>query len=150
MKTIVALVDLSDLTFKILKQAHTLAKAFNSQVIICHVAGQEPVVVDVGIASPVIMQNPSREKLEKHHAQLLEARDSLVKFGVSASVEQLECASVDKVLEETRKWQADLIILGSHHHSTLYNLMVGSVTDNVLKRAHCPVLVVPGDDAEPK
>lgn len=150
MKNIVALVDLSDLTFKILKHAHTLAKAFNSHVIICHVAEREPVVVDVGIASPVIMQQPSQAKLEKHYAQLLEARDSLVKFGVSAIVEQLECVSVDKVLEQTKKWQADLIILGSHHHSTFYNLMVGSVTDNVLRRAYCPVLVVPGDDEAPQ
>jgi len=31
MKTIVALVDLSDLTFKVLKEAHALATAFNSE-----------------------------------------------------------------------------------------------------------------------
>ena len=146
MKTIVALVDLSDLTFKVLQQAHKLAAAFNSQVIILHVAGKEPVVVDVGLASPVIMKAPSPESLQNQYAQLLEMRDSLVKFGVRATVEQLECASVDTVLAETRKLEADLIILGSHHHSTFYNLLVGSVTNDVLKRASCPVLVVPCDD----
>lgn len=145
MKTIVALVDLSDLTFKVLKQAHALAKAFNSQVIIMHVVTKEPVVVDVGLVSPVIMQDPSPERVQKQYSQLLEMRDSLVKFDVRATVQQLEGASVETVLAETKKVEADLIILGSHHHSTIYNLLVGSVTNDVLKRAHCPVLVVPSD-----
>lgn len=150
MKTIVALVDLSDLTFKVLKQAHHLASAFNSQVIILHVVGEQPVVFDVGLASPVIMQSPSQETIQRHYAQLLEMRDSLVKFGVSATVRQLDGASVDTVIEETRKCAADLIILGSHHHSTIYRLLVGAVTDDVLKRAHCPVLVVPSDADMPE
>ena len=150
MKTIVALVDLSDLTFKVLKQAHALATAFNSEVIILHVVAKEPVVVDVGLISPVIMQDPSSESVQKHYAQLLEIRDSLIKFGVRASVQQLEGAGVDTVLAETKKRHADLIILGSHHHSTIYDLLVGSVTHDVLKRAHCPVLVVPSDAGAPE
>ncbi len=145
MKTIVALVDLSDLTFKVLKQAHLLAEAFDSQVIIMHVVGKEAVVIDVGLASPAIMQDPSPETVHKHYARLLEMRDSLVKLGVRATVQQLENASVETVLEETRKCGADLIILGSHHHSTFYRLLIGTVTDDVLKRARCPVLVVPSD-----
>jgi nucleotide-binding universal stress UspA family protein len=145
MKTIVVLTDLSDLTFKVLKQAHELAKAFGSQVIILHVVTKEPVVFDVGLASPTILQTPSKETLEKHYAQLMELRDSLSKFGVNASVKQLEDASVESVLAETTRLGADLIILGSHHHSTLYRMLVGTVTDDVLKHAHCPVLVVPGD-----
>ena len=145
MKTIVALVDLSDLTFKVLKQAHALATAFNSEVIILHVVAKEPVVVDVGLISPVIMQKPTPAAVQQHYAQLLEMRNSLIKFGVRASVQQLEGASVDTVLAETRRHNADLIILGSHHHSTIYNLLVGSVTSDVLKHAHCPVLVVPSD-----
>ncbi len=149
MKTIVALVDLSDLTFKVLKQAHMLAKAFDSQVIILHVEPKECVVVDVGIVSPTMLHAPSPEVVQRHYAQLLEMRDSLVKFGVRATVHQLVDVSVDTVLAETKKFQADLIILGSHHHSTIYNLLIGSVTDDVLKRAHCPVLVVPSDDVTP-
>ncbi len=150
MKTIVALVDLSDLTFKVLKQAHHLASAFNSQVIILHVVEEQPVVFDVGLASPVIMQSPSEETIQKHYAQLLEMRDFLIKFGVSADIQQLDGASVDTVLEETRKYGADLIILGSHHHSKIYRLLVGTVTDDVLKCAHCPVLVVPSDANVPE
>lgn len=146
MKTIVALVDLSDLTFKVLKQAHTLAKAFDSQVIILHVVPREPVVIDEGLVAQAIMQDPSPDVVQKHYAQLLDMRDSLVKYGVHTTVQQLTGTGVEEVIAETRNLGADLIILGSHHHSTLYNLLIGSVTNDVLKRAHCPVLVVPGDD----
>jgi nucleotide-binding universal stress UspA family protein len=150
MKTLVALVDLSDLTFKVLKQAQTLAKAFDSQLIILHVVTKEPVTVDVGIASPTIKRKPSPQVVQREYSQLLEMRDSLVKLGVRASVQQLEGATVETVLEETRKLEADMIILGSHHHSTFYDLIIGSVTNDVLKRAHCPVLVVPSDDGSPE
>ncbi len=146
MKTIVALVDLSDLTFKVLKQAHTLATAFHSEVIILHVQGKVPVVVDVGIASPVIMEEPTITVAQEQAEQLTEIRESLAKFGVRASIVQLVDPKVESVLAETKRLNADLIILGSHHHSTIYHMLVGSVASDVLKHAHCPVLVVPSDE----
>jgi nucleotide-binding universal stress UspA family protein len=148
MKTIVALVDLSDLSFKVLKQAHVLAKAFGSEVVILHVVPKEPVVVDVGLLSPTVMQAPSAASVETQYGQLLEMRESLMKFGVNARVEQFPGAEVDTVLAEIKRLQADMVIVGSHHHSTFYNLLIGSVSNDVLKRAHCPVLVVPGDEVK--
>ena len=133
MKTIVALVDLSDLTFKVLKQAHALASAFNSEVIILHVLGKTPVVMDVGIVSPVVMEDPLPTVVKEQAEQLLEIRDSLIKFGVRARVEQLADAKVSAVLAEAKRLNADLIILGSHHHSTIYHMLVGSVAADVLK-----------------
>lgn len=143
MKTIVALVDFSDLTFKVLKHAHSLAKAFDAEVVILHVPPKQPVVVDVGIASPTILEEPSPKALQEDYQQLLEMRDSLVKFGVKSRVMQLNSIATKQVLEETTKLGADLIILGSHHHSTIYHLFVGSVAEDILKSSHCPVLVVP-------
>ena len=150
MKTIVALVDLSDLTFKVLKHAHALATAFNSEVIILHVLGKTPVVMDLGIVSPVVMEDPIPTVVKEQAEQLLEMRDSLIKFGVRARVDQISNAKVAAVLAETKRLNADLIILGSHHHSTIYHMLVGSVAADVLKHAHCPVLVVPSDETEPK
>ncbi|MFT5701234.1 MAG: nucleotide-binding universal stress UspA family protein [Desulforhopalus sp.] len=37
----------------------------------------------------------------------------------------------------------DLIIMGSHGHSDIAGLFLGSVTHKVLNKIHCPVLIVP-------
>jgi nucleotide-binding universal stress UspA family protein len=34
-------------------------------------------------------------------------------------------------------------VMGSHGHGSVYNLLVGSVTEGVLKAARRPVLLVP-------
>ena len=150
MKTIVALVDLSDLTARVLKQAEAMARVFNSEVILLHMVPNDATLVDTETVSPFTTEDPSPEVVQKHYSQLLEMRDSLVKQGLRASVQQLEGADIEDGLAEIRKLHADMIILGSHHHSAFYKMLVGTVTDDVLKRAHCPVLVVPGDASSEK
>jgi nucleotide-binding universal stress UspA family protein len=62
---------------------------------------------------------------------------------VEVSVQQLDSANVEKVIELCQHLETDLMILGSHHHSALFELFIGTFTSEVLKRAKCPVLVVP-------
>ncbi len=55
MKTIVALVDFSDLTPQVLKQAEHLAKAFTGRVFIIHAIRPEPVVDEYSSESPALI-----------------------------------------------------------------------------------------------
>lgn len=142
MKTIVTLVDFSDVTFKVLKQAHTLASAFGSEVVILHVVPPEPVVMDFGVA-PTIMREPSAESVAADASRLRELQESLTNHGVQASARQVHGTTLESLLEECEKSSPDMIIVGSHRHGAFYNLVVGSVTAGVLKSAKCPVLVVP-------
>lgn len=48
-----------------------------------------------------------------------------------------------KILEYARAIGADLIVLGRHGHSALENVLFGNVTEKVVRKAECPVLVVP-------
>uniref|UniRef100_UPI0040495246 universal stress protein n=1 Tax=Cephaloticoccus sp. TaxID=1985742 RepID=UPI0040495246 len=47
------------------------------------------------------------------------------------------------IIEQARKSRAAYIVIGSHGHSALYDLLAGSTATGVIKRAPCPVLVVP-------
>ncbi len=143
MKTIVALVDFSDVTPKLIEHARAFAQAFGSQVVILHVVPEEPSVVDLGLASPTIMQSPSEKRIEADYNQLLSLRDTLAAAGVNVSVQQLDQGSVGKVIELCGGLVADLIMVGAHHHSRLYHLFIGTFASDVLKRSHVPVLVVP-------
>lgn len=143
MNNIVALVDFSDVTPLVMKQARKMAKAFEAKVIILHGVPSQPVVMDLGLASPTVSQTPSEKRIEADYDQLLDLRDALATEGVEVAAHQLEEGSVDAVLEESLRLDADLIIVGAHHHSALYQMFVGTFTGDVLRRAHCPVLVVP-------
>lgn len=48
-----------------------------------------------------------------------------------------------QILEYAREIGADLIVLGRHGHSALENVLFGNVTEKVVRKAGCPVLVVP-------
>ena len=145
MKTIVALVDFSDVTTRVLDQASKLARAFDARVILLHVVPEEPAVVELGLASPTLMQPPSERMIEAHYQRLLDLRDSLINAGVKASAQQVEEGGADKLIAMCRNLETDVIVVGSHHHSTVYHLIVGTFTGDILKRAICPVLVVPAE-----
>jgi nucleotide-binding universal stress UspA family protein len=63
-------------------------------------------------------------------------------------------AFVDKaaeaIVDEAVRWPADLIILGSPRRRELAARLFGSVTQRVLQRSVCPVLVSPRDPARPR
>jgi nucleotide-binding universal stress UspA family protein len=49
----------------------------------------------------------------------------------------------EEILNQADELNADLIVMGTHGHGAMYNLLVGSVTKGVLKRSTRPVLLVP-------
>lgn len=49
---------------------------------------------------------------------------------------------VDKIIEFAQDKHADLIIISTHGAKGLERIMLGSVAERVLKRAHCPVLIM--------
>jgi nucleotide-binding universal stress UspA family protein len=64
----------------------------------------------------------------------------------------------DCILAFARSQAVDLIVMGTHGRQGFDHLAMGSVTEKILRKAHCPVLVVrkpthdfvnPGDPSEP-
>jgi nucleotide-binding universal stress UspA family protein len=144
MKTIVALVDFSDLTFSVLRQAHDFAKALSGKVVIVHVlplTADPEVMPDEGAGAVPAGPTPGQAALA---ADKLEALvESLDKFGIQATAHQLHGSTVPQVLKISRDLQADFLIVGSHGHGALYNLLIGTVTWDLLKEIECPMLIVP-------
>jgi nucleotide-binding universal stress UspA family protein len=50
---------------------------------------------------------------------------------------------VAEIVRLAREWPADLVVMGTHGASGFERLMMGSVTEKVLRKAPCPVLTVP-------
>ena len=137
MKTIVALIDFSDVTTKILDHAHALAKAFSSHVHLIHVVPPEPLVVDFTIPTLPPVEHKMREQ------DLLALRDSLAARGANVTAQLFDGQLLGTLLEQIKLLNPDVVIMGSHGHGALYNLIVGSVMEDVISHARWPVLVVP-------
>jgi nucleotide-binding universal stress UspA family protein len=82
------------------------------------------------------VENHAADVLEKA-AQLMETEG--VKFTTKAIL-----GSPGKVLTNlVKSKEFDIIIMGSHGHSDISGMFLGSVTHKVLNTIYCPVMVVP-------
>jgi len=64
--------------------------------------------------------------------------------GIKATSHEPTGAVAEEILNPADVLKADLIVMGTHGHGAMYNLLVGSTTKGVLKRSARPVLLVPG------
>ena len=143
MSTIVTFVAFSDVTARLIQQTERFAKALDAQVVLVHLVPPEPLMMEMGIASAMSSQEHRQELIDADYRRLSALVDSLNRAGVQAQAEQLADADSDRAMEPCEQWKADLIIVGSHHHSAIYNAFVGSFRDKLLRASRCPVLVVP-------
>lgn len=72
----------------------------------------------------------------------------LVSAGLTATVAALSGNPKQVILGEAKKWNADLIVVGSHGRRGIKRLLLGSVSEAVAMNAHCSVVVV--RDPRPK
>jgi nucleotide-binding universal stress UspA family protein len=72
------------------------------------------------------------------------AEQVLAAGGLEATVAVLSGKPKEVILEEAKKWKADLIVVGSHGRRGFKRLLLGSVSEAVAMKAHCSVVVVRG------
>ena len=65
-----------------------------------------------------------------------------------AGISVIDGQPADKILAEVATLNADLIVMGSHHHNVLGETLLGSTTNKVLHRSEIPVLVVRIPDSD--
>ncbi|HEU0219234.1 MAG TPA: universal stress protein [Gallionella sp.] len=76
---------------------------------------------------------------------LVQAAEKVRQSGTTAETALLEAKGerIASVIEdESRQWQADLIVIGTHGRSGLSRLLLGSVAEGVVRGASIPVLLV--------
>jgi len=85
-----------------------------------------------------------RANARKEAEGLLQRTEELFKDqGVAFSLECVDGEPGHVLANRSKSKQYDLIIMGSHGHSDIAGLFLGSVTHKVLNTIHCPILVVP-------
>jgi nucleotide-binding universal stress UspA family protein len=137
-------VDFSDPSGHALTQAGIIARWFDARVTVLHVYGLASVAYTVvPMVADYTESSPDRTEREG----LLDATTAFVASTVAegAKVDVVVEAgpTVPVILSTATAIHADLIVLGTHGFSGFEHLLLGSVTEKVLRKASCPVLTVP-------
>jgi len=142
MKTILVPVDFSKVSRYVLAEAARLARLTKARLVLLHVVQPPAVVTDLApLVGEALQMTDELERIGRRHLHRLQQSPTLRGLKIDTVCEQ--GFPVAQVLAQARRLKADVIVLGSHGHGAVYNLVVGSTTNGVLKHASCPVLVVP-------
>jgi nucleotide-binding universal stress UspA family protein len=141
MKLLVA-VDLSESTQTIVEKVEEINKEYPAKVWILHNAEPEPDFVEFKV-DPLAARETLAKKFHNEHRQIQEIANRLRKAGLDATALLVRGATVETILKEASDLDVDMIVVGTHGRGAMYQLLVGSVSEGILRKSRYPVLVIP-------
>ena len=141
-KNILALVDFSSVTEQIVSKAGELAALYDAKCWLVHIAAPDPDFIGYAVG-PQHERDHRADVLKEEHRKLQEYKTGLINKGIKCDGLLIQGDLPRTVIEESDKLNADLIVLGSHGRSMLYEILVGSVCEYMLKHSEVPLVVVP-------
>jgi nucleotide-binding universal stress UspA family protein len=156
MKKILVAINHSQMNEAVLREAILLAKTNPAELMLLHVLSNEeedsPIRIPVGAET---MHWPAwsdfnleiwREQWKTYASECLEQLQSLAteagQAGLTAEFRQLMGSPGRIICEFAESWGAELIVMGSHGHTGLKELLLGSVSNYVVHHTSCSVLIV--------
>lgn len=133
--------DFSEISEYAFDYAHTLAKKFDSKLIVMHVIN-EPVDLR-GFYVPHISFDSLEKEIE------LAAEKMMKKFCAGRLVGLADSETVivsgipyEEILKKADNENVSLIVLGTHGRAGLDHLLFGSTAERVVRRSRCPVMTI--------
>ena len=146
MKTILVPVDLSAVATSVCDTACELARVMKARILLLHVVQPPPVMVMEIYALGAAQAEDMMKAAEDAGAdRVRELAERCRKRGIPVRTAHRVGVPVIEILERAAK--AHYIVMGSHGHGAMYDLLVGSTASGVLKKAPCPVVIVPPQGA---
>jgi len=140
MKLLVA-TDFSPSSKELLRVASDLAQGLAADIVLLHVAQAKTDLIGEHKKGSAHDGDPSCDKQE---VRLMEkATQALDERDLSASGEIVAGPCADVILARAEELDADMIVVGSHGFGAVLRVLLGSVSAEILKKARCPVVVVP-------
>jgi len=140
MKRYLVPVDLSDVTHTVIQTAIATADQEHARIFLLHVVPPESDLRDLGRTLLGNLNEPDKftwyARLKHLADHFKEQGHDVLPFVASGSPGQV-------ILEMAETEEVDMIVIGTHGHGALYDVVVGSVSEDVLRHSKCPVLIVP-------
>jgi nucleotide-binding universal stress UspA family protein len=139
-------IDFSDHSCRALGHAAAIARWYEARLTVLYVYTHWPTVAMIPVLGteplpPVELAAADRERLVHHVTRLA---DQHARQTPRVEIEVRDAADAGReILAHAAATPADLIVMGTHGRSGVEHLLLGSITERVVRKAACPVMVVP-------
>ena len=142
-KRILVPVDGSDTAKRGLDEAIMLTKAIGAKLKIVHIVDDSALALnpETGLAAAPLVADFAQGGKEI----LEQARARTAAEGLEAEVvlhENFTGRIADLIADEAKKWNADLIVVGTHARSGIRHAVLGSAAESIVHASNVPVLMV--------
>ncbi len=142
MKNITVFIDFEEKADELINYAANFAEHFGAKVWIIHVAAPDPDFVGFE-AGPISVRDIRAEELRMEHQIIQDWTHNLRNRGLDAEGLLIQGPTVETILDEIDKLDADLAMIGHHDHGFLYKAFFGDTAAKVVRKSKKPVLVIP-------
>jgi nucleotide-binding universal stress UspA family protein len=120
-----------------LKRGIELARALEAELASISVEEHLPYY-----AASISEVKATQEQIEEHFRELTkQARDLAGLSGVTLDTVVEQGHEVERIVEAARTGRYDLLIIGYHGHSRIFERTLGSTAQSIVRHAPCPVLI---------
>ena len=151
MKKVLIALDYNPTAQKVAETGISLSKAMNAEVILMHVIGNSnyyssleysPIMGFSGFTNAGLLESFDNAGLkESSHEFLNKTKEHLGDETIQTVVTEGDFA--ESIIETAKEFHADIIVLGSHSRRWLEKVVIGSVTEKVLRHSRIPLFIVP-------
>lgn len=143
MKNILVPVDFSTMTPEVVGAASRMARRLQWSMTLLNVAPRQADALGKQLFRREVINPVPEDVLEDYRK--LEALAAGVREtdGVECEIRMVRGRPVATILDEARRMDVELIIMGAHDRKSLFKKLLGSVSAGVLEQAPCPMLVIP-------
>jgi nucleotide-binding universal stress UspA family protein len=138
-RRIIVPVDGSDFAEQVIPHVEALAKTFNAQITVLWVTSPVATVAGVPVASEERWQAED-DDLARPYLARIERR--LRDGGMEPQIVRDNGPPAQVIVERAKTLGADLIAMTTHGRTGVKKAVLGSVTEGVIQRTECPVLIV--------
>lgn len=142
-KNIICTTDFSDISDHAIPYGIALSKEFASKLYLCHAIDLTSIAM-YGEAVVALQEQENRmteyaqERLNALIGDKVEGWEPLITAGPTA----------DEIVRVSFEKQADLVVSSTHGRSGLKRLILGSVTERLMRTLPCPLLVIPSPERD--
>lgn len=139
-KKILVPTDASENSRRALKLAIELASSYQAELLLLHVSYTPQAYWGYTISYGITV---TQEQLDQNGELAIDATLSGIDQGQIVINKRVESGHpVTIILDQIKKESIDLVVMGSHGYGAITGSVLGSVSQRVLQRASCPVLVI--------